>query len=83
MFRVYILHSATLDKYYVGFTSMSMEDRMERHLTKHKGYTGRAKDWKLVYVEIFEERPPAIRREKEIKGWKSGQRIRELIADMK
>ncbi len=31
-YKVYILHSETLGKYYVGYTSMNIEERISRHL---------------------------------------------------
>ena len=46
---------------------MILEDRLRRHLTSHKGFTARAKDWKIVYFETFENKTDAIFRKKEIK----------------
>ncbi|WP_317048481.1 GIY-YIG nuclease family protein [Flavobacterium flevense] len=40
---VYILYSKSIANYYVGFSSMSLEERLRRHLSSHKGFTGRAK----------------------------------------
>ncbi|WP_199251025.1 MULTISPECIES: GIY-YIG nuclease family protein, partial [unclassified Flavobacterium] len=31
MFHVYILFSRSQDKYYVGYTSMVLEERLRRH----------------------------------------------------
>ena len=31
-YKVYILHSEILGKYYVGYTSMTKEERISRHL---------------------------------------------------
>ena len=45
-FDVYILYSNNLQKYYVGATSMEPENRLRKHLSNHKGYTGKAKDYK-------------------------------------
>ncbi len=49
-------------------------------VTNHKGFTGKAKDWELVYQEIFNTKHESMLREKQLKGWKSNVRIRELIA---
>ena len=76
---VYILFSATLDRYYVGCTTDSLYQRIRRHLSEHKGFTARAKDWVLVYQESFENKTDALKREKEIKKWKSAERIKLLI----
>ena len=49
-FYVYILHSKLLDRYYIGSTQ-DITKRLEKHLSNHKGYTSRAKDWVVVYSE--------------------------------
>ena len=59
---------------------MTLEDRLRRHLTSHKGFTARTKDWKIVYFETFENKTDAILRELEIKNWKSKKKIIELIS---
>ena len=77
-YSVYILFSLKLNKYYVGYTS-DLETRMTKHLSSHKGYTGQIADWKVVYREQYGSKADAIRREKEIKGWKSRKMIEKLI----
>ena len=77
-FTVYILYSLTLDSYYIGFTG-DLIARLRRHNSYSKGYTGRAKDWKVVYQEVYENKPAAINRERELKGWKSRIMIEQLI----
>ncbi len=79
MFTTYILYSKILDKYYIGYTGQDMHSRLSKHLANHDGFTGKAKDWQLVYCEIFPTRPQAMLREKEIKSWKSKIKIGELI----
>ena len=54
MAYTYILHSAFMEKYYIGCTEMTIEERLEKHLTNHKGFTGGAKDWKVVWIQHFE-----------------------------
>ena len=81
MARLYILHSQTLDRYYVGHTTESLEERLRKHLSKHQGWTARAKDWVLVHAEEFPDKASAYRRERAIKAWKSNARIKELIED--
>ena len=76
---VYILFSPRLDKYYVGYASVGIEDRIQKHLTAHSGFTSRVKDWKLVYQEHFINKTNAMAREKEIKAWKSRARILSFI----
>ena len=78
MYQVYILYSNTLDKFYVGHTGDSLEERLRKHLSNHHGYTAKAKDWKLVYSETFDQRTLAYKRELQIKAMKSKERIRKL-----
>ena len=82
MFYLYILYSALLDKFYVGSTS-NIEIRLKKHLSNHKGFTSRAKDWKVTYMEEFESKVEAQKREKQIKNWKSRKMIRALVAQDK
>ena len=77
-FYVYILFSDLLNKYYVGST-MEIAGRLEKHLSNHSGFTSRAKDWKLKYFEAFPTRSDAIKRELQIKRWKSRKMIEKLI----
>ena len=79
MFYVYILHSATLDKFYVG-ASANPRERLKKHNRKHKGFTGTARDWEMVYREAFTEKRLARRREMEIKSKKSRSYIEYLTA---
>ncbi len=80
MFYVYILFSKTQEIYYIGSTSMTFEERLRRHLSDHKGFTARAKDWEIVYQELFTDKFLAIMREQEIKKWKSKIKIEALFS---
>ncbi|WP_299363924.1 GIY-YIG nuclease family protein [Winogradskyella sp.] len=79
-FYTYILFSENLNRYYVGSTN-EIEDRLERHLVSKKGFTSRAKDWKLKYHEEYSTRSLAIKREMGIKRWKSRKMIEKLISE--
>ena len=63
MFYVYVLFSKTHEIYYVGSNSMVVEERLRRHLSANKGFTARAKDWEVVYSELFDQKSLAIARE--------------------
>jgi putative endonuclease len=78
-FTVYILFSNTINKYYVGFTADDMQERLRKHNSNHKGFTGRKADWVVVYKELFSTKAAALKREKEIKKWKSRKMIEQLI----
>jgi putative endonuclease len=77
-FITYILFSESLDKFYVGHTSNIVE-RLIKHNSNHKGFTGRVKDWRLAYQERFSTKEEAYFREREIKKWKSKRKIQNLV----
>jgi len=74
----YILYSEQLDKFYIGHTN-NLEERLKKHNTNHKGFTGKTNDWGIVYSEGFDTKTDAYAREREVKNWKSRKRINELI----
>ncbi len=71
----YILYSPDLDRYYVGHTSEGLDERLRKHLSDHRGWTARSKDWRVVYSEAHDDRSSAYHRELEVKGWKSRGRM--------
>ena len=54
MYFVYILYSISLNKFYVGHTGDNLEERLRKHNSNHKGYTGRLGDWEIKYNEEYE-----------------------------
>ena len=74
-----VLYSVLLDKYYVGHTSDDLSERIRKHNTNHKGFTGGKGDWELKYMEIYTEKSLAYAREREVKKWKSRKMIEKLI----
>ena len=78
---VYILHSETLSRFYIGSTEQTPEDRLNKHLTNHSGFTAKAKDWVIIYLEEFETISEARNRELSIKKWKSKVLIENLIRE--
>lgn len=75
----YILFSETLNQYYIGHTFEGLEERLLKHLSNHSGFTGKGKDWIVIYFEEFETKSLAYKRELEVKKWKSRIRIEKLI----
>ncbi|MCL6258763.1 GIY-YIG nuclease family protein [Aquiflexum sp. TKW24L] len=69
---VYILKSYSDGSFYVGSTSDPAE-RLKKHNSPHKGYTGKKHPWEFVYVEKFLTKSDAIKRESFIKRQKSKQ----------
>jgi len=52
-YTLYILFSKSGDSYYIGYTGDHLKERLRKHLTNHKGYTARAKDWIVIYTEKY------------------------------
>jgi putative endonuclease len=78
MFFTYILYSDELDRYYIG-SCENVEERLRSHLSNHKGFTGKAKDWKVVHSEEHPTRTEAYARERQIKKWKSRKMLERLV----
>ena len=79
-YTVYILYSAYLDKYYIGYTGDTIESRLKKHNCNHTGFTGRTPDWIVVYTEIFATKRMAMERDRQIKKWKSRIKLEKLIS---
>ena len=75
----YILYSRRSNRFYVGHTTESLGIRLAKHNSNHGGYTGKSKDWAIVYSEKYDSKLIAYRREREVKSWKSRSRIEKLI----
>ena len=80
MAHTYILYSKTLDRYYIGSTDDKLEERLRRHLSNHKGFTAKVKDWMIAYYETHDDIASARKREMQIKGWKNKTMIQKLIS---
>ena len=75
---IYILYSESKDNYYVGY-SKNLKERLSKHNQNHKGFTGKARDWRIVHTEEFPDKNSAVMREKEIKKKKSRKYIEFLV----
>ena len=58
-----------------------MVARLQKHLGNHSGYTAKAKDWKIVFTEQYDNKSDALAREQQLKSWKNKERIKKLISD--
>jgi GIY-YIG catalytic domain len=54
-------------------------ERIRRHNSKHKGFTGSKADWVLKYFEEYTSKSEALRKEKQIKNWKCRILLEKLI----
>jgi len=81
MYFVYILYSKNIDRFYIGATA-DINQRIYKHNKKHKGFTAQADDWQLVYCETHQTKTEALKRELQIKNWKSRKMIESLIGSV-
>jgi len=79
--HTYILYSKSIDRYYIGHTGDTVEERLRKHNSNHRGFTGRANDWVIVYTEMYDDKSSAYARERFIKSQKSCGYIERLIKD--
>ncbi len=83
MATVYILYSKPFDRLYIGITDNLTERILSHNFLATKGYTIRYRPWILVYTEEYPDKLAALKREKELKGGKGREWIRnEIIAKL-
>jgi len=78
MHFAYILYSPTKDRYYVG-SCEEVAKRLVKHNNNHAGFTGKTGDWVIKWTEDHPTKSDALKRENQIKSWKSGKMIEKLI----
>ena len=78
MYFTYILWSESRSKFYVGSTQ-DLVERMKVHNNGQVKWTSTGTPWVVVYSESWPDRTTAVRRERQIKSWKSAVAIRKLI----
>ena len=76
----YILFLSMADKYYIGHTTEPMDERLRKHNSNHKGFTGKFSDWIVVYMERYDSKQEAYQRELQVKSWKGRKKIETLIS---
>jgi putative endonuclease len=78
MYATYILRSEKSNRFYTGHTE-NMDVRLIRHNTGMVKATRNKGPWEIVYLEYFNTKVEANRREMEIKSKKSRLYIEKLI----
>ena len=78
MYVVYIIYSGSLKKFYIGQTN-NFKIRLAKHNNGLVKSTKNGKPWQVVRLEYFNTRSEAIRRERQIKSYKSGNGFKKLI----
>jgi len=80
VFSVYILKSSVTNRYYIGHTS-DIQKRLWYHNSGYPKSTKAGLPWKLVYIENFDTRQQAMKRESELKKDKSRAMIEKIIEE--
>ncbi len=78
MWWVYILQSATTNRFYIGHTAR-LDTRIDEHNSGHTRSTRGRGPWRLVYHESFATQSEAAARERQLKSWKSHRSLQDLI----
>ena len=79
MYFVYILHSKSINKFYVGY-SENPDKRLEFHNSElNKIWSTKGKPWELKSTFSFQNKTDALKAEKFIKKQKSTKFIQAII----
>ncbi len=78
-FIVYILYSEKYDKTYVGYTSSLIERFKSHNFLSKDGFTSKFRPWIVLYVEVYQTKSQAIKREK----WMKSGVGREFVLNLK
>ena len=82
MYIVYILYSDKFDKIYIGYTSNLEQRFLSHNELGSKGWTLHYRPWRIIYTEVFSLKEEAMKREKQLKGGKGREWIRNVILAM-
>ena len=80
MFYTYILHSATLDRYYIGYSENPEKRLAERHNVGSVKATRAGIPYVLKKKKAFESELEAVREERRLKKMKSRLYLERIIA---
>jgi len=78
MFYTYVLKSISFRVYYIGSCD-NIEARLRQHNCGNVKSTKSFVPWKVVYREPFGTRSEAVKRERQLKRWKSRKAIERLF----
>jgi len=78
MYYVYILKSKKTSVYYTGYTK-DIKERLKYHNSGKTRSLWKHRPLEIVRVEEYNSKLEAIKRERQIKKYKSGEAFRKLI----
>jgi len=81
MAYIYILQSLKNDKFYIGSTRKSVEERLKRHNSGHVHSTNRLKPLAIVFKQHFDDIAAAQKYERRLKQFKKHDFIEKIVKD--
>ena len=78
MYFVYLIQSDIDNSFYVGY-SQDPNKRLLAHNNGESTYTRRKMPWKLVYIEEYNSKSEALKREKFLKAQRNTEFYKKLI----
>ena len=78
-FVVYLLYSQKNNKHYTGYTSNLIERFKSHNLLGNKGWTIKFRPWMVIFVEFFDSKSEAMKKEKFLKSGKGRDWIKKLL----
>ena len=75
---VYILRSQKNNRYYIGCTE-DLVNRLQKHNNGYVLSTKAYRLWEMLYTETYNTLKEARHRERQLKSWKSRERLEKLI----
>ncbi len=82
MFVVYALYSAKYDQLYIGYTADLISRFHAHNSLATSGHTVKYRPWIVAFVEVYETKQQAMKREKELKSSRGRAFIRKLISSL-
>ena len=80
-FYIYIIYSASIDRYYVGYSSNFLVRLNQHNSNSRDKYTGRSKDWELRSVFELKTASAAMKIERFIKRQKSRKLLERMCLE--
>jgi len=74
-YTVYILTNRYRTVYYIGMTNNLARRLREHRSGRGSGFTARYRVTDLIYTEAYSTSRGAIRREKQLKGWRHAKKL--------
>jgi len=80
MYFVYLIQSDVDNSFYVGY-SQDPNKRLLAHNNGESTYTRRKMPWKLLYIEEYNSKSEALKREKFLKAQRNTEFYKKLIKE--